>query len=203
MSDDFVNLIQSGNTDEFNRRIRERERDDRDLPSMMAETFDEAELSGFDFSALDLSYCEFADSTLTDLRFDEATLEGAYFHGCTIIDCSFAGANLEGAALESCTFSKCDFPESRVADGEWSDCQFQECLFADLEVGDGAEIERTEFEDGRWQRVDWGESLFRLVTLRSVGFEDVDLDDLEVKNCYVSAGTASGLDLPEGFVETL
>ncbi len=202
MSRSLTGLIKAGEVDEFNRRLREweAEHDDGEYPSLQAETFEELEVSGFDFSDLDLSYAEFADSTLTDARFDRTHLDGTYMHGTTFIECYFDGTEAAGMALDSCTFSKCAFEGVDLDGIEWTDCQFTECDFRNIDA-EGPTLERTTFTDGRWEEVVWREGELTLVTLRTLTLDDVDLESCRAKNCYVTAGTTAGAALPDGFVE--
>jgi uncharacterized protein YjbI with pentapeptide repeats len=201
MSRSLKELIASGEVDEFNRRLREwEENHDEEYPSLQAETFDDLEISGFDFSDLDLAYAEFADSTLTDARFDRSGLSGTYIHGTTFIECYFDEANAAGMALDSCTFSKCQFNGVDFDDIEWTDCQFTECDFRDIDA-EGPTVERTTFTDGAWDEVVWRDGELTLVTLRTLTLDEVDLTSCRAKNCYVTAGTTAGADLPDGFIE--
>jgi len=201
MGTSLKSLVESGDVDAFNRQLREHEENDEELPSLQAETFEELELAGFDFSDLDLSYAEFAETTCTDVRFDRADLAGAYAHGSTFIDCYFEGTGGDGLALDSCTLAKCTFDGVEFEDVEWTDCQFTECVFEDVVVRNST-VERTTFTEGAWDGVEFVDTSFKLVTLRSVPLADVEMTDCIAKNCYLSGGTTAGEDLlPDGFVE--
>jgi uncharacterized protein YjbI with pentapeptide repeats len=199
MPTSFARLVREGEVDDFNRRVREYEEENGELPSLEMEGFEDLELSGFDFSRIDFSYAEFGNCTLTDVRFDGATLDGAFLHGCTFVDCYFDGVEGGGLAIENCTLSQCLFRGGEYADVEWTDTQFTECDFDEFHAESGL-FERITVTEGNWTGVEVIDSELSMVKFRSVGFENCDLSRNEARSCYVTgSGEAVGIELPDGF----
>ena len=84
MSDKLISLVKRGNAKAFHQALRERL--EKDLPiSLQGATFQDLTLTGFDFSEVDLTQCAFENCTLSEVRFVDAILDGAYFDGVTLL----------------------------------------------------------------------------------------------------------------------
>jgi len=200
MSESLVRYIRNNQVDDFHRVLREHEQEEKDLPSLSTETFEDLDLAGFDFSGLDLTYAEFADCTFSDVRLDDADLEGAYIHGCTFVESPMSGTNFGGAVAESTTFSQCDIDGISLDDAEISDNQWDKCNLTDISL-EGASIDRTTFAEGTWDGVECHEVAFTLVTFRAVDLKDVAFEECTAKNCYYVDLRRGADQLPDGFRE--
>ncbi len=196
----LTNLIRKGKTKKFHRAVQQHEEEHGELPSLEMASFNELELSGFDFTGIDLSNVAFEECTLTECRFDECPLDGVYMHSCTMLNCHFEGATGNGFAIDASTLSRCEFLDCSFEFPEWTDSQLNECTLNGLTAKDLL-FERMTFKGGTWTDVNADSGEMRYVTLRGMSLEDVDLKGCEAASCYLKDVEQNDTELPDGFVE--
>jgi uncharacterized protein YjbI with pentapeptide repeats len=194
----IADLVSNADSESFHQAVRSQVEEDGDFPSLALATFSELELVGFDFSEMDLSNAEFSDCTLTGVDFDECNLEGTFFQGCTFFNCSFNDIEGGGPAIDASTLSRCEIKQSSFDFPEWTDSQFNDCEIEDL-TGENYVIERTTVKGGHWHNFRPSSGQLKFVTLRSMTLDDVDLNEVDVKNCYYIDIELEGTELPDTF----
>ena len=200
MASKFEGLVKRGDAKKFHRAVDEYEEQHGELPSLEMASFEELELSGFDFSGVDLSNTAFENCTLTQCRFDDTPLGGVYMHGCTVIECYFEGATGNGFCIDASTLSKCELTRCSFEFPEWTDSQFSDCEITNL-TGEDFYFERTTFKGGFWHDVDPESGEFNLVTLRDIEVKNCDLTGCTAKSSYLKGARVSDTELPDGFTE--
>lgn len=199
MSDDLVSLVEKANPQAFHDEVRRRLEND-ETPSMVAATFTDLTLTGFDFSDLDMTHCAFEGCTLSECQFENTTLEGAFFDGVTLLHCNFEGGNLEGWAIDASTLGSCTFENVDLTDNEWTNSRCNETVFESVSA-ETWWLEQLTFKGGQWRDVDVGGGAWSHVTLRDLSINGLDLGDADITHCYHVNAAIHGRDWPDGFIE--
>jgi uncharacterized protein YjbI with pentapeptide repeats len=200
MASKFEGLVKRGDAKKFHRAVDEYEEQHGELPSLEMASFEELELSGFDFSGIDLANVAFENCTLTQCRFDDTPLGGVFIHGCTLIECYIEGATGNGFCIDASTVSKCELTRCSFEFPEWTDSQFSDCEIVDL-TGEDFFFERTTFKGGSWEGVQPESGEFNLVTLRDIDVKNCDLTGCTAKSSYLKGARVTDTELPDGFTE--
>jgi uncharacterized protein YjbI with pentapeptide repeats len=117
---------------------------------------------------VDFRYCD-----LSQVEFDDATLDGADFRYCNLLGAKFGDASLEGADFRNCNMQGCKFGGARLINASFDGCKvdsnFEACLF------DGADLSGASLRGCTLLC-----SSFRGATLDGAKFEGSSIEGLKV-----------------------
>lgn len=128
-----------------------------------------------DFSDADLSGCEIYASDLSGSRFHEATARGAEFTQTNLSDAEFHSADLTSVVfVEGCTFDGATFKEAILSYAEMTDCSFPETKFREA-VLTGVNCSLADFSGADLGGADLSASIFNDANFSNTILENVDM----------------------------
>ena len=129
-----------------------------------------------------------ADTDLTGLSFDEATLESKHFDNCTAADGRFVGGDLLSSAWTKCRFTKCQFSNLNLAGA-----RFENCRFFDSESRSGCLFRFCDLRGATFENCDLTMSTFFVCELCDVRFADCRMSGITFEKpsfAFTSRGAA-------------
>ncbi len=101
------------------------------------------EISGIEFTDIDFSSANFAESALTEVTFEGCDLTGVDFTRATITECHFSHCILNNADFSYATVSFCTFNETDMAG-----CIFNEADLTDTDLSTSENLSACRFDEG-------------------------------------------------------
>ena len=160
---------------------------------VVAEAWDERDLSGHTFERVTFLDVDLTGTTSTGAHFEDCTFRDVdlnasrhvdtAFVNCTFTRCSFFGARLEGCKLTGSTFDRCRFGSLEVHGGNWG--------FVGLP---GADLRRTSFRDVRMREADLTGARLQDAALLRVDLGGATLDRADLRGCDLRGSDLSALD---------
>ncbi len=83
---------------------------------------------------IDLSECDFSNSTITNIDFSHCDLSGSSFADAHLADVNFSDCDLKSTDFTRATILECDFSESLLNGTDFSLARVDYCNFADADM---------------------------------------------------------------------
>ncbi len=156
------------------------------------------DLSGWDFSGMNLVIAGFHRATLTSANFAGANLTGADFPHATLVSADFAGATLSGASFHYATLTSANLAGANVRSADFREASLTSVNFT------GANLISAKFQEATLTSVNLAGA-----NLESARFHDANLLFCDLRGANVSdhqlelAASMKGTILPDGRIDGL
>ncbi|MET3495458.1 DUF2169 family type VI secretion system accessory protein [Variovorax boronicumulans] len=160
-------------------------------------------LESADFSGCVLDDADFGEALLVRARFSRTSLRGAGFDKANMVlavceNADFAGARFDGTQLDELRAEGCDFSDAKLDDltldkARLSDCSFDRAQLVSVDFLDESELHRISFAHARLRKVSWHQCVVSGMVFAGAALDTCDWTDSECRG---------GVDFSDARVES-